>query len=247
MCTALYLLVIIFSGLRPRRRNSHLKRALRESSASEMDEGNKKIKLDPDYTPRKGMRMEKEIEMHLASIKRLSNLNLILQEKLHASEVKVIDLTGENESLKKKISVLSKGNFTNNFPSKEFFQLKIFYSCITTSYLLFILFQTECASVGLVESKPVSRTLDFSNTMPAVSISKNVDKTNRAEGKAKIVEQAKTAGEGKKVEQARNEAKAKAVEEVPRGTNLKADDQVKAKANQPSIPETLQGTFLFIF
>ena len=58
--------------------------------------GSKKVKLDPDFTPRKYEKAKEEIAMYQNTVKRITALNLRLQEK-------IIDLEEKNDDLEMKV------------------------------------------------------------------------------------------------------------------------------------------------
>ena len=75
-----------------RRRKSH--------STSSSDDNVKRIKVDPDFTPRKYTEAVFELQRRQSTIKRISSLNVTLQEKLLLEETKNADLQKEIDALR---------------------------------------------------------------------------------------------------------------------------------------------------
>jgi len=85
-------------------RSGSVKRKILEDSSSSSDDS-KKVKLDPDFTPRKYVKATQEIVMLNATIKRVSDLNVRLQEKMLKLEEEKDKLEADLNSFKGKQSV----------------------------------------------------------------------------------------------------------------------------------------------
>lgn len=90
----------------PKKTPSGNKRKKVESSTScSGDEvAGKKIKFDPDYTPKKNEEMKQELNIYKATVKRITGLNFTLQEKLKTSEDKIASVEKENMFLKSELN-----------------------------------------------------------------------------------------------------------------------------------------------
>ena len=64
------------------RNSANLKESSSSSDEAILDKKGKKIKLDPDFTPKKYEDLKDELSMKTSVIKRVTDLNMRLQEQL---------------------------------------------------------------------------------------------------------------------------------------------------------------------